>query len=680
MKTVGRERAAADETRAANARRRRSLVVAGLLVFVVAFSVRFLALQDARLEYGKVQWAVTAGYKRVARLLVEGGVASFFSPSSPLASPDTLGHPPGYPALLALVSGAAGESDAAVQLVQIACDALACVLLLLVVAELLPTNRPAAAAAAALSALSPQFAWNSVMLLPDTLAVLPVLAAVYCLARASRRRAHAPEAERRSVSAAVGERSDRTTTEERSDRATTEERADRAATKARSGRALVEVRSEGAARLRVLLWMFACGALVGVSCWLRANAMLLAPFLAALVVPLLFRRGYRLRPAAALLAGALLVVGVLTLRNAIVFGRFIPVSLGAGQTFLEGIADYDRDNRFGIPRTDYGIIQQEAEASGLAHHRETLFGPDGVERDRARLARGFAVVRAQPFWFAGVMLRRALSMLRLERAPLVSPEPPVTNALERAVGGPPVWTSSPAELHAAGAATSPRAKISLTPGGQALRVEGDETRYEEQFASAQIKLEEGTDYLLTLGVKVERGRVGVGVRDAGGRVRASTLVEASETETPEGQPFVDVRLPFAAAGFDAARVVVKNEGANSVAQIGAADVHALGPASHTWTRLPRTILRAAQKVFVTAAVLPLALAGLFLLARLRASRALVVLLAVPAYYLCVQSAVHTEYRYVLAVYHFIFALAAVALVASASASWRVVRRARSTST
>ena len=642
--TEGRERSAADDDHAARVRRRRSLAVAALLVFAAAFGVRFLALQDARLEYGKVQWAVTAGYKQVARLLAEGGVASFFAKNSPLASPDTLGHPPGYPFLLAAVFRATGESDAAVQLTQITCDALACVFLLLIVAELFPSNLAAAAVAAALSALSPQFSWNSVMMLPDTLAVLPVLAAVYCLARASRTRGDAPAAEERST------------------------------------RATVEGQPERASRRRVLALMFAAGALIGVSCWLRANAMLLAPFLAFLAVPLLFPPGRRLRASAALLAGALLVVGVLTLRNAVVFGRFIPVSLGAGQTFLEGIADYDDENRFRIPRTDYGITTQEAEASGRAHHRETLFGPDGVERDRARLARGFAVVRSHPFWFAGVMLRRALSMLRLERAPVVSAEPPVTNALEPARDAPPARTSSAAELHAAGEARAPRAKISLTAGGHALRVEGDETRYGEQFASAPFALGAGTDYLLTIPVKVERGRVSVGVSDAGGRVRASTKIEASETATAEGQPFVEVRLPFAAAGFDAARVVVRNEGANSVAEIGAANLRALGPSSHTWTRLPRTLVRAAQKSLVTADVLPLAIAGLFLLARSRASRPLVVLLAVPAYYMCVQSAVHTEYRYVLAIYHFLFALAAVALVALGSLLWRNLRRARTTST
>jgi hypothetical protein len=49
------------------------------------------------------------------------------------------------------------------------------------------------------------------------------------------------------------------------------------------------------------------------------------------------------------------------------------------------------------------------------------------------------------------------------------------------------------------------------------------------------------------------------------------------------------------------------------------------------------------------------------MARGKKWRALVVLLAVPVYYLCVQSALHTEYRYVLAVHYFLFAAAGHAL-------------------
>src|SRR5688572_27581731 len=114
-----------------------------LLIFFLAFGVRLLVLHDSRLEAARVQWAVADNYRHSARLLAEGGAAAFFSKSSPIADPDTLGHPPGYPLLLALVSRLSGESDVkssegAARVAQLAADSCAAVLLFLLVAELLP--------------------------------------------------------------------------------------------------------------------------------------------------------------------------------------------------------------------------------------------------------------------------------------------------------------------------------------------------------------------------------------------------------------------------------------------------------------------------------------------------------------------------------------------------------------
>ncbi|MEK6323697.1 MAG: hypothetical protein AABN33_18810 [Acidobacteriota bacterium] len=58
-------------------------------------------------------------------------------------------------------------------------------------------------------------------------------------------------------------------------------------------------------------------------------------------------------------------------------------------------------------------------------------------------------------------------------------------------------------------------------------------------------------------------------------------------------------------------------------------------------------------------MLPLIIAGIVLLGIARRKNALLVLLAVPAYYLCVQSAFHTEYRYILAIHYLLFIMAAV---------------------
>src|SRR6266850_2104987 len=214
-----------------------------VLIFLVAFGVRVLSWHDTRLEVGKVQTAVTGDYQHVARLLRQGGLASFLSSSSPLSDLNTLGHPPGYSILIALVFAVCGESNTVLQFVQIICDVLAAVMIFLIVADLLPLS--AAVTAGTLAAFSPQFSWNSVLLLPDSLAVLPILLAVYYLARAFK-------------------------------------------------------------HPRFVTFVVA-GALVGLSCWLRANAMLLTLFLAA-AVPLLVKGERQWRYTLAVVFGTLLIV------------------------------------------------------------------------------------------------------------------------------------------------------------------------------------------------------------------------------------------------------------------------------------------------------------------------------------------------------------------------------------
>ena len=145
--------------------------------------------------------------------------------------------------------------------------------------------------------------------------------------------------------------------------------------------------------------------------------------------------------------------------------------------------------------------------SGNPAYAKSLFSPDGVERDRARLQRGLSVIGRHPLWFGTVMLRRAGSMVKLERTPLTSTAP-------------------------------------VTAG---------------------------------------------------------------------------------------------------------------------WLRYPRLMLRLLQKLFITAVILPLVIIGVGLFVVWRRWRDLAIPAAVPCYYFCVQSMLHTEYRYVLAVDHFLFLIAAVAL-------------------
>jgi 4-amino-4-deoxy-L-arabinose transferase-like glycosyltransferase len=439
-------------------RRRLLIVVAIAFIFVTSLGVRLLCWNDVRFEARKVQSGVSSNYKHLAHLLRENGAGSFFDPASATSNPGLLGHPPGYPIFLAVVFSFFGESDVAIQIVQLFADSVAAVLIFLIAVRFFPLS--CASIAGAMAAISPQFSWNSVLLLPDTLTVLPVLLAILLLVRAS--------------------------------------------------------------EPRTILHMFVAGGLIGVSCWLRANSLLLAPFL-LLTIPLLFKKKRRIYAALSLLAGTVLVIAPLTIRNALVFNHFIPVSLGAGQTLIEGIADYDEQNRFGLPETDIELIQEEAARTGNAEYAKSLFSPDGVERDRARLKRGFEVIRAHPFWFAGVMAQRASSMVRLERTPVTS----------------------------------------------------------------------------------------------------------------------------------------------------------TAPIAEGWLHYPRLAVRLVQKLFITALLLPLVAIGLVVLSRARQWRAICVLLVVPCYYFCVQSVLHTEYRYVIVVDCFLFILAAIALhdiALTAMRSWASARR------
>ncbi|HEX7720574.1 MAG TPA: glycosyltransferase family 39 protein [Pyrinomonadaceae bacterium] len=623
-------------------------IVIAIAIFLLAFGVRVLTWHDTRLEVGKVQSAVVADYQRVAEVLRAGGVSSFLSSSSPLADLNNLGHPPGYSFLIASVYSLK-HSGAAVQFAQITADSLSAVLIFLIVAELFPLT--AGVVAGLLAAFSPQFAWNSVLLLPDSISVLPILLAIYLLAR-------------------------------------------------------------GLQKPRVINFLIV-GALIGLSCWLRANAMLLPLFVAA-AAPLLItsenqtasrmlahRRqdvGAPWRFALAVVCGTLLIILPLTVRNAIVFRRFIPLSLGAGQTLLEGIADYDKESKFGIPRTDVGIMKQESEIYQRPDYYGTLFNPDGVERERARLARGFAIIRSHPLWFAGVMTKRASSMVRLERSRLISHEPAITHRIDDLDNAEIASLITPRELFSngvavPGAAAYPGGNMGVMPELK-VSLRGNSEKYGPQFLGPMITVKSGTDYVITVPIKIIAGRMRVSVTNASGNVYSSRIIEPFE-HTPmdewakrhplEYQELMDieseqpeqlVRLPFVAVRDENIRVVWSNEAsdAQTSVEIGFIKLHELGPARFLWTRYPRFIIHAIQKIFITAVILPLTIIGLLILVFRKQSAALVVLSIVPVYFFCVQSAVHTEYRYVLAVDYFLFAFVGVAIMEAGRVTVKALKK------
>jgi len=150
---------------------------------------------------------------------------------------------------------------------------------------------------------------------------------------------------------------------------------------------------------------------------MRPNSLLLGLF--ALAILILCRRRKRLiPPATAMVALSFLVVSPITIRNWIMFQRFVPVSIGLGGVLWQGIGEAS-GGQFGAPQSDEELGLQEAEASRNRHYAWWAT-PDEVERDRARIRQSLAVIARNPLWFGGTMARRMGDMTQYSIwAPLV---------------------------------------------------------------------------------------------------------------------------------------------------------------------------------------------------------------------------------------------------------------------
>lgn len=544
---------------------------------------------------------LTARYKEEAQFLLAGDLTSFIKGSPSQPDEMILSHPPGYPIVIAIIYKISGNSDRALRLFQIACEAVTAVLIFLIAARLIP--RGAAVLAALLAAVAPQLAFRSLVLLPDSLAALPLVAAILVIMRA------------------------------------------------------VEDRS--------VRKMMLAGGLIGVSCWLRADSLLLPVFLCATLM-LLLPRGQRRRHALALIGGTAIVLAPITIRNVLVFRTFVPVALGTGQNLSAGIGDYDVEQRFGLSATDHGTSTQEAEWAGRPDYAEELYRPDGIERDRGRVARALKVIRSDPAWFAGTMVRRMLNMLEYKPVSIISAEPTVSHRLEITKDTPVVWSPSPHDLLSESQLNG-SLKASLTQEGEvALRLESDDTANAAQLVTNPITVRRNFDYVLTIPVKPQQGRVSITVRPI---ARPQILASAAVPDSLERVPFSDafapaIQMPFVSHNHDQVQLAIANVGPpapRAILDIGRVQLVELGPASYLWTRYPRMLVKTVQKLFVTRYVLPLTILGLVLLAVYRRKVALAVILTVPLYYLVSHAPLHFEYRYLLPVHFFWFILAGLAI-------------------
>ncbi|MDX6614438.1 MAG: hypothetical protein QOD75_3624 [Blastocatellia bacterium] len=609
-------------------RSRRIIAAICVAIFALAVGVRLLQWQDNRPILPRVFAGMVEHHKANARLLLHGDVSGFIKGPAPPGDANILTYPPGYPIIMAAVLSVFGDSEAGMRFFQIVCDAATAVVLFFLALEFLPVK--GAVIAGALAALSPQLAYYSLILIPDSLVTLPILLALYFLVRGLKRNS-----------------------------------------------------------LRAVM---VAGVCIGVSCWLRSNALLLAPFLAVFLL-LIMDRSRRWRYTGVLVGATFLVIAPITIRNVIVFHHFIPLSLGTGQMLNVGISDYDKERRFGLPASDIETVTGEAATYGRPDYAQSLFGGNGIERDGRRTSRAEGVMRSHPFWFGGVVLRRAFSMLRLERVPVITIEPAVTHSLIIAAGVNPVWSVQPSDFIAR-STSGPR--IAPATNGNAVRLQGHEIDSSGATYLSTFEVETNTDYLVRFPFKIEEGSVTVSVISPSQKERYATtpVLHVLETLPAAGQQTVLIQVPFVSRENGTAHLLVENEKRRPgplVAEVGKMELFRLGPASLVWMRYPRILMHLMQRLFVTAWMVPLAFIGAVLLWRSNGIRwrpALlhpkggghggpplqILLLAIPLYYLSAQSFLHTEYRYVMAIQPSLFVFIAATLNGLANSLVRILSR------
>ncbi len=328
-----------------------------LLILALSFAVRGLTthfIHDHLSDPGWFQSATYAVFDKRAQEILDHRSSVFWIDDA--SRTESAIYPPGYPLWVALIYKLTGDRSAAsVQRVQWLLDSL--LVLLIVGIGVTAYNWRVGLAAGLLATLSPLLALYGAVPLADSPTSWFVIAGVWLLLLATKR--------------------------------------------------------------RNLKSAFAAGLMLGASCWLRANALLL-PFFWAAVVLLVVRARWRERVALSgmVILGTVLLVTPLLVRNAVAFHILTPTGLGVGTNLWEGIGETDRAAEFGAVYGDQALIAQERAALGVASDASFgLYFPDGVRRDRERARKAIAVMSAHPIWYSGVMLRRMAGVLKYAGAP-----------------------------------------------------------------------------------------------------------------------------------------------------------------------------------------------------------------------------------------------------------------------
>lgn len=329
-----------------------------MTLLLVAISVRVLTLQFMRAHLNDPGWFQVGSYAkfdRQARYILDGRQKLFWI-DDPTRT-DLAQYPPGFPALVALIYKVTGDRSAySVQLVLWFADLiLSCALIAGITATVFGPR--AAIVSAFVVALSPLFAMYAAYPSADVPTTWFVLGGNWLLLLAAQRKS---------------------------------------------------------------VWLaFAAGVALGVACWLRVNPLYLC---VGWAIALLFLKepwSLRLKMAAAVLAGTVILISPIVIRNYIVFPDFTPTGGTIGANLWEGLGETELGQQHGFIFGDDNMTEVERNRKGWpADMPAEVQFPDGIRRDRERTAESLAFIRQHPVWYAGVMLGRMWGMLKVAGDPV----------------------------------------------------------------------------------------------------------------------------------------------------------------------------------------------------------------------------------------------------------------------
>jgi hypothetical protein len=335
--------------------RTRTKCLIALLIFAASYSVKCLhAVDFAAVMYTTDQplWGMVMDYDSRALGIARGRGVLIANNADP-SDTSLLSRPPGYSIFVGSVYALFGRNFFTVQLIQNALDSFSPVLIFLIAGMLLGWR--VGVVSGMLAAVSHHLAVISNVILPDSLCVLPLLAGIYCLLRAER-----------------------------------------------GGRAHYG--------LAVL-----AGVMLGLSIWLRPNAVVLGPFLVLALGFISARRWPAAKRAVVTTLVSFLVVAPITIRNYVIYREFVPLTDHLGAVLWEGIGEAGGE-RFGAVATDAEVGPQEAILYGDPRYAEDWSTPDGIKRDHDRIKKSLRIIVGHPGWFIPVALKRMERMLRYARS------------------------------------------------------------------------------------------------------------------------------------------------------------------------------------------------------------------------------------------------------------------------